>query len=116
MAFNEKPKPCPFCGEIPQLNEETNEVMHACSVLNKEIRTGRNAWNIRQGSLSEKDIYKIIDYLEIMSNMDLMYLENEYTREDFRYLHLYSMIDSVSDVACRYASITNLIEKLREEK
>lgn len=46
--MKEKLKPCPFCGEIPQINcYNKRQVMHACYVLNKEIRCDIAAWNKR---------------------------------------------------------------------
>ena len=36
---------CPFCGELPQMAGGT--AMHACRVLDKEIRAPVAAWNRR---------------------------------------------------------------------
>lgn len=38
-------KPCSFCGELPQVRDQ--KAMHACRVLDKEIRTSVSAWNLR---------------------------------------------------------------------
>ena len=41
-------KPCPFCGELPQVNiKNERQVMHACRVLNLEIRCDIFSWNKR---------------------------------------------------------------------
>lgn len=41
----EKLKPCPFCGELPQVAGDT--AMHACRVLDREMRVPMAAWNSR---------------------------------------------------------------------
>ena len=38
-------KPCPFCGELPQAAGGT--AMHACRVLDREMRVPVAAWNRR---------------------------------------------------------------------
>lgn len=38
-------KPCPFCGELPQVAGGT--AMHACRVLDREMRVLVAAWNRR---------------------------------------------------------------------
>ena len=38
-------KPCPFCGELPQVAVGT--AMHACRVLDREMRVPVAAWNRR---------------------------------------------------------------------
>lgn len=38
-------KPCPFCGELPQVAGGT--AMHACRVLDREMRVPVAAWNRR---------------------------------------------------------------------
>lgn len=43
--MSETLRPCPFCGELPQVRDQ--KVMHACRVLDKEIRTSVPAWNRR---------------------------------------------------------------------
>lgn len=43
-----KPRECPFCGETPQINcYNKRQVMHACRVLDKELRFDIDAWNTR---------------------------------------------------------------------
>lgn len=41
----EELKPCPFCGELPQVAGGT--AMHACRVLDREMRVPVAAWNLR---------------------------------------------------------------------
>ena len=43
--MSEKLKPCPFCGELPQAAGGT--AMHACRVLDREMRVPVAAWNRR---------------------------------------------------------------------
>ena len=41
----EELKPCPFCGELPQVADGT--AMHACRVRDREMRVPVAAWNSR---------------------------------------------------------------------
>lgn len=41
-----EPMPCPFCGELPQMSKE-GIAMHACRVLDREIRVPVAVWNRR---------------------------------------------------------------------
>ena len=40
-----EPERCPFCGEVPQVVSTT--AMHACRVLDRELRVPLAAWNHR---------------------------------------------------------------------
>lgn len=42
----DEPSQCPFCGEMPQVSKE-GIAMHACRVLDREIRVPVAAWNRR---------------------------------------------------------------------
>lgn len=39
-------RPCPFCGEVPQVNRY-GVAMHACRILDKELRVPISWWNRR---------------------------------------------------------------------
>lgn len=104
-------KPCPFCGEIPLLDEKTNEVVHNCLVLKKELRVGINEWNQRT---KIRNINYIKEYLNLLSVLDLRYLENEFERNDFRILPLYGKY-TVPDVAQRYSRIIDFLCNMEAE-
>ena len=108
MAYNEKPKPCPFCGEIPLLDKDSNEIHHACHVLNRQLTFGRNAWNNRK--VPEAVTRELAEYLGLFAAMDLRWLENEYDRTDMGHLEPYKN-RTVAEIAERYAYIVSVIRE-----
>lgn len=98
----QKVEKCPFCGETPQIScYDKRQIMHACRVLNKELRFDIEAWNTRV-AISKKEkttrksrAKKICLELTIPETMDLLCIVSDcksqgwyYGRKDYWVKHL----------------------------
>lgn len=87
------PLPCPFCGEMPQVSDD-GTAMHACRVLNRELRVPLAAWNQRSDdSRAQNDGSGTGSYADIMKE-----LANISLRQSVQWKDLLEMIDAVYDL------------------
>lgn len=87
------PHPCPFCGETPQVVDD-GTVMHACRVLDRELRAPLTAWNQRSDDSRAQNYGSGVgSYADIMKE-----LANISLRQSVQWKHLFEMLDAVYDL------------------
>lgn len=84
------PRPCPFCGEVPQASAN-GTVMHACRVLDRELRVPLVAWNQRNDdSRAQDDGSGSGSYADIMEELSRISARQSAQGKD-----LFEMLDAV---------------------
>ena len=90
---NGDPLPCPFCGEVPQVSAN-GTVMHACRVLDRELRASLTAWNQRSDDSRVQDDGSSSDsYANIMEE-----LSHISARQSAQGKDLFEMLDAVYEL------------------
>lgn len=90
---NGEPLYCPFCGEVPQVSAN-GTVMHACRVLDRELRAPLTAWNQRSDdSRAKDDCSGSGSYADIMKE-----LSHISARQSAQGKDLFEMLDAVYEL------------------